>query len=47
MQRPTTEQPKNSRTRRLSLSPYFLDEIAMTRSDLLSAREGDLSVVGR
>jgi hypothetical protein len=44
MHHPTTDRPRNRRISRRVLSPDFLDEIAMTRSEVLAAREVDVAV---
>lgn len=46
MRNPTTQKaqkPKTARSPRPALSPYFVDEVAMTRSDVLRFRSIDRS----
>lgn len=38
-----TQKPKTARSLRRALSPYFVDEFAMTMSDVLRARSIDPS----
>ena len=44
MRQPThrgSQSPRTVRSAKLSLSPYLLDDVAFTRSDILAARSGD------
>jgi hypothetical protein len=44
MHHPTTNRPRSRRAPWRALSPDFLDEIAMTRTEVLAARDGDVAV---